>query len=159
MTLVDLAPSDRAGQLAFDVVAETLARTTLGELRAGDRVNLEPAATPTTLLDGHLVQGHIEGVGRVVQVQSQASDDYRVTIEPPPDLMPCLAPKGSVAIDGVSLTIAGVTDHTFEVALIPTTLAQTTLGVLQVGDHVNLESDIIARTVVHVLERTRAGLR
>jgi riboflavin synthase len=153
---------------AFDVVPETLRRTTLGELRPGDPVNLEHAVTAATLMGGHFVQGHVDGVGRVVDVQRGA--DWRVTIRPPDpvpdpggdagapsgaggDLMRYAAPKGSIAIDGVSLTIAAVDARarTIGVALIPVTLARTTLGRLAPGDRVNLEMDILAKTVVHYL--------
>jgi riboflavin synthase len=159
---------------AFDVVPETLRRTTLGGLRPGDPVNLEHAVTASTLMGGHFVQGHIDGVGSVVDVQRGA--DWRLKIRPPEpdpncagdsgaagtsdtvgdasiDLMRFAAPKGSICIDGVSLTIAGidVQARTIGVALIPVTLARTTLGRLAPGDRVNLEMDILAKTVVHYL--------
>lgn len=149
-----VAQEPRDGNLIFDVVAETLRRTTLGMRQTGDRVNLEHAARADTLLGGHIVQGHIDGVGEVVGVDS--GDEYRVRVAPPADLMELLPPKGSVAIEGVSLTIASVGDDWFEVALIPTTLRDTTLGDLTIGDRCNLESDILARTVAHWLTRMRA---
>jgi riboflavin synthase len=138
--------------LSFDVIAETLAKTNLGELKQGDAVNLEPPVTPNQPLGGHFMQGHVDGVGQVTDVQA-GKDDYRVTITPPADLMAYIIPKGSIAIDGISLTIAEVHDDRFEVALIPTTLDLTTLGDTVVGRRVNLEADIISKTVVHQLER------
>lgn len=138
--------------LAFDVIPETLRRSSLGRLAVGSRVNLEPSLTPTTPMGGHTVQGHIDGVGHV---RALANDDgeWRLTIDTPDALMDYMVPKGSVAIEGVSLTIAEVDDTGFTVALIPTTLELTTLGALKAGDPVNLETDILARTVVHVLRR------
>ena len=144
------------GRAAFDVVTETLARTTLGDRRPGDRVNLEHAVRADTLMGGHFVQGHVDALGDVVGVRDDP-EDWRLEVAPGPDAMPCVAPKGSITIEGVSLTIASVGGDRFDVALIPTTLELTTLGSLRAGDRVNLETDIIARTVVSYLERTRAG--
>jgi riboflavin synthase len=152
------------GTLAFDVVPETLAKTCLGALLArpdpaARRVNLEHAVTASTLMGGHFVQGHVDGVGQVERVTT--AEGHRVRVRPPPDLMPYLAPKGSICIDGVSLTIAGLGGATpghpnaaptwFEVALIPATLELTTLADLAEGDPVNLEADILAKTIVHYL--------
>ncbi|MCC7388121.1 MAG: riboflavin synthase [Phycisphaerales bacterium] len=150
-------PPGPDGHLGFDAIPETLAKTTLGDLAVGDRVNLETSVTAATAMDGHVVQGHVEGVGEVVGLVTQG--EYRVRVRAHPDLMPCIVPKGSVAIDGVSLTIAEVSPagHWFEVALIPTTLSLTTLGGLKPGSKVNLETDVLARTVVHVL-RNYAGV-
>jgi riboflavin synthase len=145
-----------ASALAFDVVAETLRRTTLGELRPGDPVNLEPSLTPTSFLGGHFVQGHVDGVGTVTAVRRDAVDRL-LTVRPPSELMRYTVPKGSIAIDGVSLTIAAAGETDFTVALVPTTLERTTLGTVEVGTRVNLETDILARTIAHYLERTRAG--
>lgn len=150
------------GLLRFDVVPETLAKTSLGGLKPGARVNLERAATASTLLGGHVVQGHVEGVGRVTRVMT--TPEWRVTVRVPEgeggaELMPCITPKGSIAIEGVSLTIASVDvgASTFDVALIPTTLAKTTLEGLREGDPVNLETDILARTVVHYLRHFQSA--
>lgn len=145
------------GTLPFDAIPETLAKTTLGGLEAGDLVNLETSVTAATAMDGHVVQGHVEGVGEVVGLVTEG--EYRVRIQAPGDLMPCIVPKGSVAIDGVSLTVAEVNPaaNWFEVALIPTTLSLTTLGGLRLGSRVNLETDVLARTVVHVM-RNYAGV-
>lgn len=139
------------GVLRFDVVPETLAKTTLGGLGPGARVNLERAATAATLMGGHVVQGHVEGVGEVRAVRTEG--EWRVTIGAPKELMPCITPKGSIAVEGVSLTVASVdvAASSFDVALIPTTLEVTTLGGLRAGSRVNLETDIMARTIVHYL--------
>lgn len=143
-----------ARAMHFDVIAETLARTSLGRRKPGDAVNLEPSLTLDTPIGGHFLQGHVDATGVVARVQTGA--DYRLTIRPPRDLMDYIVPKGSIAIDGVSLTIAGVRDDAFEVALIPTTLAITTLGATMSGDEVNLEVDILSKTVVNYL-RQRGG--
>ena len=167
------------GLLSFDAIPETLAKTILGGLGPGDRVNLEPSVSASTPMDGHVVQGHVEGLGEVVKVVGGlgVEGECRVRIAPPVGLMPCMVPKGSVTVDGVSLTIAAVgtggpqpggeasqpapfsvdPDQWFEVALIPTTLEITTMGDLKVGSKVNLETDILARTVVHVMQHY-AGL-
>ncbi len=143
--------------LGFDVVAETLAKTTLGDLQQGSGVNLEAAVTPTTPMGGHFVQGHVDGGGRVTRVHSQP-DQWRITVEPEtPELMRAVVPKGSVALEGVSLTVAAVHEGGFDVALIPATLGLTTLGSLQEGDRVNIETDMVAKTITHWLERRFAG--
>ncbi len=145
-------PSSGDDLLRFDVTHQTLGLTTLGELVAGDPVNLEPAVTATTLLGGHVVQGHIDGVGVVAAVESTGSD-RRMRIEPPQELMEYVIPRGSIAVDGVSLTVAEVGESFFEVALIPTTLDLTTLGQAEQGQRVNLETDYLVKTVVHWLRR------
>jgi riboflavin synthase len=139
--------------LRFDVMRQTLDLTTLGSVASGARVNLEAPVTPTTMLGGHIVQGHVDGVGRVAWVRS-VSQDHRLRIEPPRNLRKYIVAQGSIAVDGVSLTVAAVDDAAFEVALIPTTLRQTTLADLGSGSAVNLEADYIARVVVSWLERT-----
>lgn len=141
-----------AGDLHFDVIAQTLKLTTLGDLAVGDRVNLEHAVTPHGLLGGHIVQGHVDGVATVAAVTDTA-DERRLRIEPPPSLHESIIERGSIAVDGVSLTVAAVTDSAFEVALIPTTLRDTTLSDRSEGDRVNIETDYIARTVTHWLQR------
>ena len=137
------------GELAFDAIPETLLRTTLGELEVGDQVNLEHSVTPATLLGGHVVQGHVDGVGEVVSVVTD--DGYRVRVQPPAELMEFITPKGSVCLAGVSLTIAALDPAAgwFEVALIPETLARTTLPDLQPGSRVNIEADVMTKTMVH----------
>jgi riboflavin synthase len=132
-------------QLAFDVVDETLAHTTLGVLEAGDRVNLEPALRAGEPLGGHLVQGHVDGVGRV------RSTGEPVWIDAPLELLRYCVLKGSITVNGVSLTIAGLDDDGFAVALVPHTLEATTLGALAPGDPVNLEVDVLAKYVERLL--------
>ena len=134
-------------RLAFDVVPETLSRTTLGELQAGDRVNIEPALRVGDPLGGHHVQGHVDGIGRV------RSTGEPVWIDAPVELLRYCVEKGSIAVDGVSLTIAAVDDAGLAVALIPHTLAETTLGELEPGGAVNLETDVLAKYVEKLLSR------
>jgi riboflavin synthase len=134
-----------------DVVPETLRRTRLGGLEAGARVNLELPLKAGDFLDGHLVQGHVDGVGEVASVERQGTQSW-VTLRPGAALAPYLAEKGSVAINGVSLTIAEATDDTFSVALIPTTLELTNLDELEPGTRVNLEVDVLARYVARLRE-------
>lgn len=148
LTLVEVTAE---GCLRFDVVQQTLRVTTLGLLGPSDPVNLEHAVTPTTLLGGHIVLGHVDGVAEVVDVRS-GQGEHRLTIQPPAELMEFIIPKGSVAIDGVSLTLAEVGATSFEVALIPTTLELTNLGRLGVGSRVNVEADTVVKTVIHHLK-------
>ncbi|MBI1189511.1 MAG: riboflavin synthase [Tepidisphaera sp.] len=152
-----IAAPPRDGVMVFDAIPETLAKTTLAAWKPGRSVHLEHAATASTLLGGHMVQGHIDGVGTVVSNGPTPGGGWELTIEPPVELMPYFAPKGSVAIDGVSLTLAAVTAKTFTIALIPTTLAKTHLSPLKPADTVNLEADVIAKTVVNYV-RYFAGL-
>jgi riboflavin synthase len=140
--------------LQFDVVAQTLSRTALGELWLGAAVNLEHAVTPTTLLGGHVVQGHVDGVAVVREVRDCGG---RVRFEPPVDLMPLIIERGSIAVDGVSLTVAAVDSTCFEISLVPTTLESTTLGTLAPDLRVNIETDYLARVVVHWLQRRDIG--
>ena len=136
--------------LDFDVITETLSRSTLGRRRANDRVNLERSLRAGDRIDGHFVQGHVEGTAKVTR--REVSDrEWVLWFQPTAELIRYLIPKGSVAVSGVSLTIAVVKDSEFSVALIPTTLSRTTLIDLRVGDMVNIESDILARTLVHAL--------
>jgi riboflavin synthase len=130
------------GRLSFDVMAETLAR---GKA-FGREVNLEPAVNAGDPLGGHYVQGHVDGVGRVRSV-----DGERVSIEAPPAVLRYCVEKGSIAVDGVSLTIAALEEDAFDVALVAHTLAQTTLGSLRPGDAVNLEADVLAKYVERLL--------
>ncbi len=144
---------DAANHLGFDVIKETLDKTSLGNLAPNSWVNLELSLTASTPMGGHFVQGHVDGLGCIAEIK-KTSEECVVTIETPAELMPFVVPKGSITIDGISLTIARVDigQHQFAVALIPTTLNLTTLGDANIGDTVNLETDIIARTVVHWLE-------
>ena len=143
VTVVEAA----GGTFAADVTAETLSRSSLGELVAGDRVNLERAVTPATRLGGHLVQGHVDGLGSLLS----RSDGGELRFGIPPRLSRYLVEKGSVTVDGVSLTVVEAGPDSFTVALIPTTLAITTLGGMPVGRRVNLEVDVIAKYVERLL--------
>lgn len=144
---------DWSAGIAFDAVSETLRRSSLGGLGVGSRVNLEHAARADTLLGGHIVQGHVDAVGEVEAVQSDP-EDWRVRIAVPAETMAAIAPKGSVTVEGVSLTVAESHASAFVIALIPTTLEKTTLDTLKPGDRVNVETDIIARQVLHALRAT-----
>jgi riboflavin synthase len=138
------------GRLAFEAVPETLSRTALKELASGSRVNLEPALRAGDPLGGHYVQGHVDGVGRVRSTVPEG-DGLRIWIDAPPDILRYVVDKGSITLQGASLTIAGLDDTGFAVALIPHTLAETTLGQLASGDPVNLETDVLAKYVERLL--------
>ncbi len=142
------------GRLVFDAVPETLAKTTLGALKPGDRVNLERSLAAGDLIGGHFVQGHVDGVGVVERVKT--AGEHRVRVVAPPEVAPYLIPKGSISVEGVSLTIADVDADAFELALIPVTLEETTLADLRPGSRVNLEADSLAKTVATLLERRGA---
>jgi len=137
--------------IEFDLIRETLVCSTLGDLREGDRVNLERSLRVGDRLDGHFLQGHVDGIAVVARVLSTRRE-HVVWLRPEPEVKPYIIPKGSIAIDGVSLTVAAVSGEEFSVALIPTTLEVTTFSSLRVGDQVNIESDIIVRAIVHHLE-------
>jgi riboflavin synthase len=137
--------------LRFQAVPETLQRTTLGDRSVGDSINLERALRADARLGGHFVLGHIDGTGRVLAVEREG-DDVRVEIGCSPEIGRYIVPKGSVALDGVSLTVVEAKPDGFSVALIPHTLAVTTLGQRQVGDRVNLEVDVIGKYVVRYLD-------
>ncbi len=146
-----------AGPVRFDVIQQTLEVTTLGRFTKGSAVNLEHAVTPATLLGGHIVQGHVDGVGRASGVV-RTPTEHRLRIAPPDAaVMSLIVEKGSIAINGVSLTVASIGRDWFEVALIPTTLSLTNLGSLREGDGVNLEYDYIAKVVTNWLQRRDAG--
>jgi len=134
-----------------EVMPQTLRLTTLGDLRPGDEVNLERSLRVGDTLGGHLVFGHVDGVGEVTGVFDQ-DGDRRVTVRVPQGLERYLAPRGSMSLDGVSLTIAGAGPDTFEVALIPTTLRLTIADRYRVGSKVNLEVDVLARYLERMLE-------
>jgi riboflavin synthase len=147
LTIVDRAPDT----FAFEVGPETLERTALGRLRAGDPVNLERPLKFGGALGGHLVLGHVDGVGTVEAVtRVESTSRVRVGL-PGPELEPLLIPQGSVAVDGVSLTIAALGERAFEVMLIPHTLGVTTLGRLAAGQVVNIEADVIGKYLVRSL--------
>jgi riboflavin synthase len=140
------------GNVQFDVISETLNRTTLGKKGIQDRVNLELSLRADSLVGGHFMQGHVDAVAKVSAVKADPRD-WRITFRVPVDVMMYVAPKGSVAVDGVSMTVAEVGEDTFTLAVIPTTLERTTLSALAAGDQVNVETDILARTVVNYLKR------
>jgi riboflavin synthase len=140
--------------LRFDLSEQTLERTCLGDLRPGDPVNLERPVTLVARLGGHLVQGHVDGVGLVTSVDADDSGGARVSIRLPGELSRYVVERGSIAVDGVSLTIAGVDDDEITVALIPHTLAVTTLGLAAPGRRLNIEADVIARYVERSMERS-----
>ena len=129
-----------------DVMGETLRRSALGGLRPGDPVNLERAATLSSRLGGHLVQGHVDGVGTVSK-REPGEHWETVTFSVPPSITRYIVEKGSIAVDGISLTVMAVDDESFTVGLIPTTLASTTLGTAKAGVSVNLEVDVLAKYV------------
>jgi len=138
------------GRLAFDAVPETLSRTALEQLAPGSRVNLEPALRAGDPLGGHYVQGHVDGVGRV-RATAPEGDGKRIWIDAAPDVLRYVVDKGSITVQGTSLTVAGLDDAGFAVALIPHTLAETTLDELSPGDRVNLETDVLAKYVERLL--------
>jgi riboflavin synthase len=139
-------------RLSFDVIPQTLDLTKLGRLKEGDPVNLESAVAAGQPMGGHFMQGHVDSVGEVSKLDT-TDGQWRVWIQPGEAAMNYLTPQGSVALDGVSLTLASVGEAHFEVALIPETLDRTTLADLSIGSAVNIEVDMIAKTVVHQLKR------
>jgi riboflavin synthase len=159
LTVTGVEPdgADGAGVWSTDVMAETLRRSSLGAVVAGDPVNLERAVTPQTRLGGHIVQGHVDGVGTVLS--RTPGDDWEVVrIAVPAGLARYVVEKGSITVDGVSLTVSALADEPepwFEVSLIPTTLRETTLGTRAPGDPVNLEVDVIAKYVERLLKADR----
>ncbi|MEY9213026.1 riboflavin synthase [Thermobifida halotolerans] len=146
------------GRFGADVMKETLDRSALGSLVSGSRVNLERAARVSSRLGGHIVQGHVDGTG-VVTERVPGADWETVTFSIPPHLGRYVVEKGSVTVDGVSLTVAGRGDASLTVSLIPTTLRETTLGLAEVGTRVNLEVDIVAKYVESLLGDRVGGAR
>jgi len=140
------------GSFTADVMRETLTKTSVGSFESGTRVNLERAVTPTTRLGGHIVQGHVDGTGTVVSRTPSEHWDV-VEISLPSALERYLVPKGSITVDGISLTVVDIAADSFTVSLIPETLARTTLGLKQPGDVVNLEVDVIAKYVEKMVTR------
>ncbi len=157
LTVTEVSSADAGGAAVWstDVMAETLRRSSLGDVATGDPVNLERAVTPHTRLGGHLMQGHVDGVGSILtRTPGDAWEVVRIAL--PPALARYVVEKGSIAVDGVSLTVSAVSAATdpepwFEVSLIPTTLRETTLGARTPGDPVNLEVDVIAKYVERLL--------
>jgi riboflavin synthase len=141
-------------EISFDIIPETLTKTNLGRLNPGDLVNLERSVRVGDRIDGHFVQGHVDGTAPIIEQCSQGGE-WRITAEAPAELARFLVPKGSICLDGVSLTIAAIRGRQFEVALIPTTLKITNLGDRPVGWPLNLEADIFSKTIVNWLENRR----
>jgi riboflavin synthase len=148
LTVVELGE----GGFAADAVTETLRRTSLGALRPGDPVNLERPVRLQDRLGGHLVQGHVDGVGTLRTSEPNADGSRRMEFSAPAALLRYVVEKGSITVDGISLTVAEALDDGFAVAVIPHTLAVTTLGTRQVGDPVNLEVDIVAKYVERLIQ-------
>ena len=140
------------GRMTFHAVPETVRRTAFARLHPGAEVNLEPALRAGEPLGGHYVQGHVDGVGRVRSSEPEGAG-RRVWFEAPPEVLRYCVEKGSVAVQGVALTIAEIAEDAFAVALIPYTLAETTLGALEPGDPVNLEADVLAKYVERLVQR------
>jgi|TARA_B100000959_G_scaffold276861_1_gene332359 riboflavin synthase len=156
LTVVHASKEKEAIVLVFDVVHESLQCTTLGSLQVGDSVNLEQALMSDSRMGGHFVQGHIDCVEHVMQAELLEDGECRLRVSMDKVDRDTIVPKGSITIEGVSLTIASVDKAWFEVVLIPTTLQETTLGNLSQGDMVNIETDILARTVVQVVRRMQS---
>lgn len=146
LTVIEMSPDS----FSADASLETLKRSTLGELRTGDRVNLERALAVGERLGGHMVQGHVDGTGELVSVEPEGNA-YRIRFEFPRELGRYIAMKGSIAVDGISLTVAGLGDGWFEVAIIPHTWRETNLSDLKSGDRVNLEVDVLAKYVERLM--------
>ena len=154
LTVVSVAPVDAGSLFAVDVSNETLSRTALGAWSRGRRINLERALRAGDELGGHIVTGHVDGVGEIEKSWLDG-DSRRFTISVPPALAPYIASKGSVALNGISLTVNEVEDCRFGINIIPHTLTHTTLGERKPGDRVNLEVDIFARYVARLMEQRR----
>jgi riboflavin synthase len=146
------AVATHGDELVFDAVPESLARTVLGELAEGTEVNVEPALRAGDPLGGHYVQGHVDGIGRVRSLQPEG-DGARLWLDVPTAILPYCVEKGSLAVDGVSLTIAAVDERGVGIALVPHTLNETTLSALEPGDGVNLEADVLAKYVERLAQR------
>ena len=146
LTAVTVSPS----QIEVNAVAETLSRTNLGDLDESSTVNLERPMSASSLFDGHIVQGHVDGMAEITQLETEG-ESVRIRLRTPPNLGRYLVEKGSVTLDGISLTVAALTDDGFEVAIIPHTLAVTNLGTREVGDRLNVEVDVLAKYVERLM--------
>ncbi|MDR2592258.1 MAG: riboflavin synthase [Chitinispirillales bacterium] len=146
-----LEKSDGAGRLFFTAVAETLGRTSVNKARAGRRVNMERAMRADGRFDGHIVQGHVDAVGKIAYDERVGVSIVR-TIEIPDDLYPLTAEKGSIAVDGISLTITRAERGSVSISLIPATLEKTTMGEKKAGDNVNIECDVLARYIYGMIK-------
>ncbi|MGQ0534200.1 MAG: riboflavin synthase [Caulobacteraceae bacterium] len=154
LTVVETETHQNGMRYVVDVAAESLALTTLGALKPGDRVNLERSLRVGDELGGHIVQGHVDGLGEVLSVR-QDGEGWRLKIKPPHEIAHLIAPKGSIAVAGVSLTVNEVDESGFGVLIIPHTWAVTTLSKLKPGDKVNLEADMMARYAARLIEARR----
>lgn len=158
LTVIDEtgAPSLKEGEFTADVMAESLSRSSLGDLGPGDRVNLERPMAANGRFGGHIVQGHVDATGTVLaRTPSEHWELVRISL--PRELARYVVEKGSITVDGISLTVSGISDSDFTVSLIPATLAQTTLGLKQPGARVNLEVDVIAKYTERLLARDGDG--
>jgi riboflavin synthase len=149
LTAVDI----RSDSFAADVAPETMRRTNLGALRAGSSVNLERPLSPTSRLSGHIVQGHVDGTGELIGLDALGDDNWWLRVRVPSEFDPFLVFKGSIAIDGISLTIAALDSDVLSVTIIPHTYRTTTLGAYKPGARVNLECDVLAKHVEKLLRR------
>jgi len=154
LTATEVSRAGNGSLFTVDVSNETLSKTTLGDWRPGQRINLERALKAGDELGGHIVAGHVDGVARIVAIRSDG-ESRRFTLEAPPDLARFIASKGSVALDGISLTVNEVDQHHFGINVIPHTLTHTTWSAKKPGDRVNLEVDVFARYVVRAMELRR----
>ena len=157
-TCLTLTAAPAKGVGSFEAVKETLSRTTLGGLKAGSKVNLERALCVGDRLGGHFVQGHVDGVG-TVRKNGGPEGAWELSVAAPPEVLRNLIPKGSVGVDGVSLTVASLDAEGLTIALIPTTLSVTTLGALKKGDRVNLEADLLGKWVRRLMEESNPPSR
>jgi riboflavin synthase len=146
----------KADVVSFDVSGETLKSTTLGELRRGDRVNLEPSLRPNSKMGGHFVSGHVDGIGRIRSRRAEGNAE-RIEIESPAHVLKYLVQKGSVSVDGISLTVVDVLKDAFSLVIIPHTASLTTIGFKKAGETVNLEPDILAKYVEKFLHKADQG--
>ncbi len=151
LTATTVTPAGSGSLFTVDVSNETLSKTTLGDWRPGQRINLERSLKAGDELGGHIVSGHVDGVARIVDIRPDG-ESRRFTVEVPPDLARYIASKGSVALDGISLTVNDVDQTRFGINLIPHTLTHTTWGAKKPGDRVNLEVDVFARYVLRAME-------
>lgn len=149
LTAVDINPDS----FAADLAPETLARTGLGSLRSGSKVNLERPVTPTTFLSGHIVQGHVDGTAELVSLEELGDGNWWLKVRVPSELERYLVHKGSIAIDGISLTIASLDRNVVAVTIIPHTYRNTTLGFSQPGASLNIEADVLAKHVEKLMVR------
>ena len=150
LTVTDI--NTQNSELSFDISFETLKNTNLGELKIGGKVNLEPSLTPFSKIGGHFVTGHVEGVGRIID-KREIGNALKIEIQSPKDVLDYLVEKGSIAVDGISLTVVDVKEDSFSVVIIPHTAKMTTIGIKGIGDSVNLEPDILGKYVAKFLNK------